>query len=824
MILNSGATQQANLPDLNTSQFGAGGVGDIASSVNLFRGDVNLPLTLIDLPGINGLSVSVSASYGSNVRTAVETSNQDAPTGILGVGWTIPFESIAVGFQETGNNEANSFYLLTDGASIPAFPVGETGGVIRYQLRTAPFWSMVYFKDAERWIVTREDGTKYYYGSREGEALEESDGLQYGVRWGNWVGSTNHPGGERYAVAWNLVRIENALGNEVRFSYETTDVAIGRGAASYTQSARLSQIVDSFGQIIDFAYREKQPFEIRLPEIPPIPTGDASFQFQYETKYLDRITVSNDQSEPLLEVVLQYEFNDATRNESNDDLTKRYLTGVYERTGDGLPRPGIGFEYFDDAVDVNPGAMSSVTYPDGGVASFTYASKALGGSPSRSEIRSPGVGFVPRVWHGADYVVVTWYHAGRGELRLDVYTWFGLWTEWQTRSFDKVSIDDLAVHPSLGFFAVSYRQATTKAFKLLLFSKDAYQPGNWTEHETTLGNSWTDLRIATGRDFVAVQRPNDRQLVVEQWNGLRKDWVRTTLATPANNEMALGASTAGCVGAYYVNGTLNFQVFRSDRNGDWKRGDSKTISTSVDWEITTPESFWSMAPAFASATFATGRSENGSKVDVALVRLMWTLEFEIESIDVISGSQAMDLSNPILTTVSTSAMIGNAQNLYRYDGQTWDAKTAALPNLPSTYSYVYGPDIAIVAMNQEGETQLSSVVYNPYQSNWEAGPIGGSYAADETAIPTVNGDFVTAAIRVYHRDARNRWTEIHRLVSTADLRTVRNHAPAYIAYELSGNRSTQVEFFLNGAAAGSPVRLSDERIYTGKQEPGSTLR
>ncbi|MCP4625763.1 MAG: hypothetical protein GY850_19935, partial [bacterium] len=56
------------------------------------RGDVNLPLHLVSLAGPHGLNVSLSAYYGSNLGRQVSTWNREAPTGIMGLGWSLPFD------------------------------------------------------------------------------------------------------------------------------------------------------------------------------------------------------------------------------------------------------------------------------------------------------------------------------------------------------------------------------------------------------------------------------------------------------------------------------------------------------------------------------------------------------------------------------------------------------------------------------------------------------------------------------------------------------------------------------------------------------------
>ena len=80
----------SQLPVIRTFQIDGGGVGTIPNTVNLFRGDVSLPLELISLPGRGDLDVKVAIMYQSNIQNLVNTWNLEAPTGILGLGWNMP--------------------------------------------------------------------------------------------------------------------------------------------------------------------------------------------------------------------------------------------------------------------------------------------------------------------------------------------------------------------------------------------------------------------------------------------------------------------------------------------------------------------------------------------------------------------------------------------------------------------------------------------------------------------------------------------------------------------------------------------------------------
>ena len=77
-------------PAIRPFQMDSISLGQLANSVNLFRGDVTLTQSLFTLPGRTddqGLDVTVALSYQSNVVRAAQTWNRDQPTGVAGLGF-----------------------------------------------------------------------------------------------------------------------------------------------------------------------------------------------------------------------------------------------------------------------------------------------------------------------------------------------------------------------------------------------------------------------------------------------------------------------------------------------------------------------------------------------------------------------------------------------------------------------------------------------------------------------------------------------------------------------------------------------------------------
>jgi len=91
-------------PEIRSFQFGN-------DNVNLFRGDVNTSFTLVTLPFRNNLDVAVTLFYQSNIHEQAHLWNLDAPTGVLGLGWSMSYERIELEKQFSASDSTNSYFL-----------------------------------------------------------------------------------------------------------------------------------------------------------------------------------------------------------------------------------------------------------------------------------------------------------------------------------------------------------------------------------------------------------------------------------------------------------------------------------------------------------------------------------------------------------------------------------------------------------------------------------------------------------------------------------------------------------------------------------------
>lgn len=144
-----------------------GGIGNIPNAVNLFRGDVNLPLELISLPGRGDLDVKVAIMYQSNIQNLVDTWSLESPTGILGLGWNMPYEMIAIDNKNTGSTYDDQYYLVSGGSAnrlhqdiTPRKSDQVTRDYLIFETDDYKPWDIRYYLKEEKWVIIKQNGVK----------------------------------------------------------------------------------------------------------------------------------------------------------------------------------------------------------------------------------------------------------------------------------------------------------------------------------------------------------------------------------------------------------------------------------------------------------------------------------------------------------------------------------------------------------------------------------------------------------------------------------------------------------------------------------------
>ncbi len=254
--------------------------GSGQNSVNLYSGDVNLPINLLTVSGRGGLNASVTASYSSNIQYERDNWALDAPSGILGMGWSMSYDKIIVDHKNTGSVHDDDFYLVSGGSTnelIMVSSTSATSGTKTFKTKNYQFWKITYYKSDERWEIVKEDGKTYVFGGGvstvSGNKISDGNSIQWGVKWGNWIGSSMRTSGQsQHPVAWNLSKVKNTWGDELTYDYLVVEEQVGRYGVPdlvepkrHTKASYLQKITTPEGKEIEFIYGEKNTDEYTDP-------------------------------------------------------------------------------------------------------------------------------------------------------------------------------------------------------------------------------------------------------------------------------------------------------------------------------------------------------------------------------------------------------------------------------------------------------------------------------------------------------------------------------------------------------------------------------
>ncbi len=437
-------------PNVSSFSMAPDNIGAAQSSVNLFTGDVHLPLNLVSFTSREGLGVNVAISYSSNVQNHVDTWNLEAPTGILGLGWSMDMPRIVCDHKSTGSREDDTFYIIEGGISNRLIRTGSgtdaTGSFNAYQTKKYQFWQIKFYYDpadynqsgagASQWVIVKENGFKYVYGDKN----SGRNTIQYVVRWNNWIGnSANTSGQSQMAYAWNLSEVVNLLGEKTTYEYMNVESSVGIGGLKHTEASYLKQITDPVGKKVQFFYNDK---DAQYYMEPHTEQGEPdAYQEVYEKKYLERIEAYQEGNNKFLSVHFSY----SSINSGN--TAKMLLTGIVTRNSSGLVQPGTGLlldYYMSTTANGYKGFLQKITYATGATASYTYqmTNNAIGHSKRDFAATAPPADYQgpngyaePSMWFGPDYIVVAWralgsggsHNAGNSPVRVYIYQWVGEW-------------------------------------------------------------------------------------------------------------------------------------------------------------------------------------------------------------------------------------------------------------------------------------------------------------------------------------------------------------------------------------------------------------
>jgi large repetitive protein len=862
---NGSGAAQSEVPALHSFEFDKTAIGNIKSSVNKFRGSVSMPLDLMTLPGLEGLDVKLSVLYSSSIKNNLNTWNTEAPTGILGLGWQMPIEMITVDKGGSASVTSDKYYLVSSGSANPMVKTGETvNGNWIFQLRNFQFWSVQYNPALKIWIIIKEDGFTYTYGAGNDTT---SNGTQWGVSWGNWIGSSNVGAAQvLYPTAWNLVSIVTPMGNSIHYQYiNITQKLISSGLA-YTQASYLGKVIDSYGRVITLNYGNKfgmlnpgsnsdgkpiieyQPLHTQIA--PPSPNA---YQDRYETYFLDAVDVADADGHPISGMKFTYGFmNNAAPSDSNYSLMfKRCLQSVFQYSSNGETLPAMNFEYFPtNSSSTNPGALSAVIYPEGGKASFEYKIQTItsANSSKKVQLQNPITGSIPRVWFGSNYVVFTYQSSN--QLQLKIQSWNGQWVS-QTVNINKTVLNgSLMVQTTENFFALSLRNSSTGNDELYLFrNDDAVQDlkfGNWVMYNnqpfilTVKTNSKAQSVFVAGDSFVMAYNTDYTTNRVQGFSYNWQDGMWNGNGSPLlpNSSDCVMASITAAQNFYAVSCYIqssrqikNYLFYRA-LDGTWKAGSTWTLSNIdvvVDQPTNTAYLAISPTPSSLVLTFAT--TTTSTAINYSLRLFNWDENFAVLNT---SSPGSVDLSSPIVSgnslyqifqtsivgsTVNNNlALLRDAGGDQRY-GSVWNQKSFSAPGATIGLNMATGEDISILSP-ASGSAPNQWAAFNPNAGNWSIlsnVPSGNN--------PSISGNYMTVGKTIYFRGTDGTWRSLStQLGSFNDPQSLQNRGPRFISYQdASDNTASSYVAALKNGTAQVPQKLNNVKSFVPNGTAGTML-
>lgn len=828
----------------------------LQQGTNRYTGSVEFYINLISDPSGNNLELQVPVFYSSNVWKTATTWNLSAPTGVMGLGWSLGTAQIVVDLKESASTSDNSYYLLAGGESSLLVRTGTASdGRWLFETQNYHFWKIYYDPARELWQIIKEDGNSYFYGGQN----SGRDTVQWGIAWENWLGSSAEiPGQSPIAVAWNLSQMTDLWGNAITYTYENVNQYVGSAPSGsevrriYTQASYLKGITGMAGNAVIFNYSEKDSEEYQDPHTDASPPN--AYQSRFETRYLASVDYLAQDGTLLFSQKLIYDDgNGNTAFLGDGHLKKRLLTGIKRiwPNGDGLPGSvfAYGGQYRADGVNVNQiynantkalyGALKTVTLPEGGVVTYHYGQQTLGLSSRQSAIDRPEkTGFTysnPRFGFGRHYTTVTWYGVNSDStqhvMHVFAYTWEGRWLQ---ADLGEIPVDNANAYDAVSILAEENFFAIQSGQRVYLYHHNPFKRGEWVQATGTQGenpvNYFTtafdpseSIVFVAGDSFVAALGSASGKLYRWHWNG--ETWVDDglmTLTVGGSNPVFTASAkrnvlvTSG-TSVIQTSDPMHLTLFHLEQVGTWQQQEflrARLITNITQLKLDAGESFM----------VQTCTSSNPVLTTIEYRVLWWDRAFT-QLLSQNLGQYTLDGSQTPYESVVRGSTVAIAQQLYRFNGRTWihtNLSRVAFTSGATIDSLSYGFDKVLRIYHTDPNTYTYDLVnYDPNTQKWTI-PAGMSTAGNTGGVACraartrdYLSNFVLFNNKVYYRQPDGSWAEQFTIpdpLTGDDLNSLQLLESRYLIYQSGAD--TKVYPLHNGtvANASSPELLSG-KIY-----------
>ncbi|HVZ39357.1 MAG TPA: RHS repeat-associated core domain-containing protein [Candidatus Kapabacteria bacterium] len=820
----------------------------LTDAVGLYSGQMGFTLPLLTIPGRNGLDMNVAIAYGGNVAAQAATWNRSAPTGVLGLGWSIPAESIAAPAGQAAAPGERSYTFLGGANGGPLVATGtNAAGLLTFALANYAFWAITYDPLRERWTIVKENGDTWIYG----DTASGRSTVQWGVAWGNWRGASNRTLNQvQVAVAWNLNAITNRFGDTITYSYTNVNVPVAAAdGLLYTQASYLAGITGVGGERALFTYGDKQSVEYQDPHTDPPPPDP--YQDRFETKYLASIQLSGSDGQSLGSFSFLYGPTPANPTFlGSGQLSKRLLLAIERAYPDGGSMPNPKFAYYTAAgTGALYGSLQMVTLATGGTATYTYGEATPACSARDLAIAPPSVGgttyTLPTFHFENGYTVATWLATAGSTTSMQVtaYTWDGRWLAADLGTVplaNAAAYDTTTVATAADLFAI-YASGQTH-----LFYRNVARAGEWIQPSSG-GNAWfsppiaatSPTQLAAGTGYAALLDTVAGVLYRYDWNGIAwQDAV--TLALNASGASAVyavaatGAAITAVSAATDQTGTVapNAYVMQRGATGTW--GTTVRALAAVPGPVTA-------VSLFAGEAFSVlrTRSVRGATAQTTYGAFWWSPDGTSVQSTIWTTTSAASTSVPGDPLIRGS-LVAIDQMTWRFNGVSWIYKDIGTIGFTSGQTVEFisvGFDQMLRRIHTSGATPYTFdlVTYNPATEQWSI-PAGMSsalatalYASTASNSTTQPSSYVIFESGLYAQNPDGSWTKGADLPGAANATDIASFqlTPLYLAYQTgsgTGSQATVVSFLQNGTVQQPPgsITLTGQQIYI-PGEPASAL-
>ncbi|MEO1087354.1 MAG: hypothetical protein AAFY88_24215, partial [Acidobacteriota bacterium] len=438
---------------------------------------------------------------------------------------------------------------------------------------------------------------------------------------------------------------------------------------------------------------------------------------------------------------------------------------------------------------VHPGALKRILYPQGGTATYGYAAAELGGTSRTLDLSVQGT---PRVFFGADYVVLAEVDGLRQGVGVRVFSWNGLWVEAPQRYTlpENVDLETLSVRAEAEFFALSFHSVAPDSRLFLgLFHKQYGRFGQWfmDERLTSLpiGAGGQGL-VATGEDFM-VAVTSGGTFLARVWDPRAKAWIdrSTVVNLDPVAHFALEATNDYFALASWQESSrrVSLEVLFRDRTTlEFERAKlQRSVLDGVEWNRdSTPTNFWALGPQYAVSTFAVEVTEE--EVTYKCEIQQWGTTFESRVVVDRTYRVPSETKLPYSQSVAAGSVVGNAEHLFRFNGVRWVEGALPVPGGGTEdVRFVYGDDVGIVS----GPGGSALMLYDPFRGQWALKQQNQSTGVG--IAPSAAGNYFSVDQQVLFRDSAGALVPVLELPSTTVPTSLGNRAPEFFAYEDTDN-------------------------------------